>query len=88
MKKKIKLKDLTKEQWDKNMFSLCKLNMHENCDSCIFKGVNCGESFFRNSWIHHKDLYSDKFLNQEIEINTDILDGQICQYDKCSGLCM
>ncbi len=75
MKRKIKLRDMTTEQWDKNMFSLCKLNMHENCDSCIFKGVNCGESFFRNSWIHHKDFYSDKFLDQEVEIETpDILD--------------
>ncbi len=80
MKKKIKLKDMTTEQWDKNRISLCKLNMHENCDSCIFKGVNCGESFFRNSWIHHKDLYSDKFLNQEIEINTDILDEEEKEY--------
>lgn len=75
MKRKIKLRDLTKEQWDKNRDSLCKLNKGENCDNCIFQWVCCEDSILRASWVNHKDLYSDKFLNQEVEIEMpNILD--------------
>lgn len=75
MKKKIKLKDLTKEQWDTNRNSLCKLDKGENCDKCIFQWVGCDDSILRSSWINHKEMYSDKFLNQEVEIEApDILD--------------
>lgn len=75
MKKKIKLRDLTKEQWDTNRDSLCKLDKGENCDKCIFQWVGCDDSILRSSWINHKEMYSDKFLNQEVEIEApDILD--------------
>lgn len=75
MKKIITLRDLTPEQWNKNRDSLCKLDTLNNCDTCMFKEVNCSESFYKNSWIYHKDSYSDKFLDQEVEIEIrDILD--------------
>lgn len=75
MKRKIKLRDLSKEQWDKNRDSLCKLNKGENCNNCIFQWVCCEDSILRASWINHKEMYSDKFLNQEVEIEApDILD--------------
>lgn len=75
MKKKIKLRNLTKEQWDTNRVSLCKLDKGENCDKCIFQWVGCDDSILRSSWINHKEMYSDKFLNQEVEIEApDILD--------------
>lgn len=81
MKIKIKLRDLTPEQWDKNRDSLCKLDTLNKCDNCIFKEVNCSESFFRNSWIHHKDSYSDKFLDQKVEIEIpDILNEKEKKY--------
>lgn len=81
MKKTIKLRDLTKEQWDKNRDSLCKLNKGENCDNCIFQWVCCEDSILRASWINHKEIYSDKFLNQEIEIEApDILDEKEKEY--------
>ena len=56
-----KLRDLTPEEWDKWREKNCN-----NCDKCIFIYVMCGS--YRESWIHNKDLYSDKFLDQEIEV--------------------
>lgn len=81
MKRKIKLRDMTKEQWDKNRDSLCKLDKSENCDKCIFQWVGCDDSILRGSWINHKNLYSDKFLDQEVEINIpDILTKEEKEY--------
>ena len=62
-KKKVKLRDLTEEQYKK----------YENgcteriCTECAFREVEC-EIKYNNCWLYHKDLYSDKFLDQEIEI--------------------
>lgn len=81
MKRKIKLRDMTKEQWDKNRDSLCKLDKSENCDKCIFQWVGCDDSILRSSWINHKNLYSDKFLDQEVEIEApDILNEEEKEY--------
>lgn len=77
MKIKKKLKYLTPEEfynWSK-----------ENCDCtecniCPFKSANCN-LYDEDSWINHKELFSDKFLNQELEINTpDILDEKEKEY--------
>ncbi len=57
-----KLRDLTEEEWDKWRQKNCN-----NCDKCIFRYLMCGS--YRESWIHNKDLYSDKFLDQEIEVD-------------------
>lgn len=75
MKKKIKLRNLTKEQWDENKGIEC--NKHKCCNNCKFRYINCDISDCETSWINHKEMYSDKFLNQEIEIEVpDILDEQ------------
>ena len=62
--KKKKLRDLTEEEWfewkDKNCNS-------DNCTKCIFDMVYCNKANPKG-WIYHKDLYSDKFLDQEIEV--------------------
>lgn len=66
---KIKLRDLTKEQYEKRKKVNCG-----NCYTCPFRKVSCvtvGEA----SPINNKDLYSDKFLDQEIE--TEIEDNPI-----------
>lgn len=63
MKKKIKLRDLTEEQY----WKYSKKGCYTTCDKCMFRLVNC-TNHDENCWIHHKDLYSDKFLDQEIEI--------------------
>lgn len=81
MKKKIKLRYLTPEQWDANNDSICKSLSPGCCENCIFRWVGCEDSILRSSWINHKDLYSDKFLDQEIEIETlDILDEKEKKY--------
>lgn len=62
--RKIKLKDLTFEQYKK----WCKDNCSDTkCTSCIFYKVSCG-NWRDNCWINNKELYSEKFLNQEIEL--------------------
>lgn len=58
--KKKKLRDLTAEEFAKWKEKNCG-----NCFKCIFSPIFCG---IDNCWIHNKDLYSDKFLNQEIEV--------------------
>lgn len=65
MKNKIKLKDLTAEQWD-TYRSKCK----GNCDNCVCCFGNCFYSDKKISWINNKDMYSDKFLNRKIDIDT------------------
>ena len=75
MKKKIKLKDLTEEQYGKWIGKNCKA-----CADCPLDNVRC-ESYDRKCWIKHKDLFSDKFLNQEIEIEVpELLDKKEKEY--------
>ena len=63
-KKKKKLRDLTVEEYKKWLANYCE-NRHIRCEGCIFSGSDCSIKF---GWINHKDLYSDKFLDQEIEV--------------------
>lgn len=73
MKRKIKLRDLTAKKWDENNFNICK--SCSSCSDCMFKWVVCAKSNFENSWVNHKEIYNDKFLSQEIEIEEpDILE--------------
>ena len=37
---------------------------------CPFIHVLCGPES-PNSWIHHQELYSDLFLDQEVEVEDD-----------------
>lgn len=74
MKIKLKLKDLTLEQYE----------MYEcgyNCENCIFKDVVCN-SGPKECWICNKESYSEEFLNQEIEINCEILTKKEKEYLK------
>lgn len=57
-----KLRDLTKEEYN----NYCKKN-NRDCSYCPCYNVHC-IIFDKKCWFHHKDLYSDKFLNQEIEV--------------------
>ena len=63
--KKKKLRDLTPKEWDKWIDKECPLT---SCDNCIFRNVPCTRSINKQSWVNNKDLYSDKFLDQEIEV--------------------
>lgn len=66
---KKKLRDITKEEYynwltnDKNC---------QKCDGCIFSKVEC-EPNIDKCWINHKNIYSDYFLNQTIEVEGEIL---------------
>lgn len=66
--KKVKLRDLTEEQYNKWVENNCR---NTNCEDCLFNQVRCFINIFDNCWVKHKDVYSDKFLDQEIEINDD-----------------
>lgn len=61
MKKKIR--DLTTEECRKFCEDI-------DCINCPFIYVACrpGDP---DSWIHHQELYSDLFLDQEVEIEDD-----------------
>lgn len=59
--KKKKLRDLTPEEFDKWKDNGCT----KNCDDCIFYNVYC---YTEHCWVYHKNLYSDEFLDQEIEV--------------------
>ena len=61
--KKKKLRDLTEEEYKKWINKNCN---NTPCDSCNLNNVACNMGI--RSWIHHKDLYSDKFLDKEIEV--------------------
>ena len=77
MKIKKKLRDLTEEEYRKYLDTHCG---GKSCSECIFGIVTCSYHHNRN-WIKNKDLFSDKFLNQEIEIKVpDILDEKEKEY--------
>lgn len=76
MKKKIKLRDLTAEQWDKYRYMCCV----ELCKNCPFEMIDCGLSNETLSWFNNKRILSDKFLDQEIEITEDILNEKEKEY--------
>lgn len=72
---KKKLKDVTKEEFEQWRNNTCS-NIF--CINCMFKNVICSGS---PSWINSKEIFSDKFLNQEIEIEVpDILDKEEKEY--------
>lgn len=62
--KKKKLRDLTKKEYKKWYKNNCDVG---ECSECPFVTVNCSADS-KYCWINHKDLYSNKFLNQEIEV--------------------
>ena len=76
MKKKIKLRDLTEEQYKTWRKENCT---GANCNTCPFLRSVCSlEEFF---WGKNKDLYVGKFLNQEIEIEVpDLLTSKEKEY--------
>ncbi len=72
MKKKIKLRDLTVEQykeWHSN--NQCE---DKNCNECLLNPVLCHTND-KDCWVYCKDLFSNKFLDQKVEVEVpDVLD--------------
>lgn len=76
MKKITKLRNLSKEQWD-NFLDKCTMN----CDNCVCQNACCQRSECKGSWFNNKDMFSDKFLNQTVEIEVpDILTKEEKEY--------
>lgn len=68
-KKKVKLRDLTKEQYKAFVDNKCGNQIVGiGCVDCPFYHISCLYGKDNKCWIDNKDLYSDKFLDQEIEI--------------------
>ena len=56
-----KLRDWTLEDYEKWKDKNCNYM----CSKCIFSYVVCNNS---DCWVNHKNIYSDEFLNQKIEV--------------------
>lgn len=68
--KKVKLRDLTAKQYKTFVDSKCGNQIVGiGCIDCPFYHVSCLYGKDNKCWIDNKDLYSDKFLDQEIEID-------------------
>lgn len=64
-KKKVKLRDLTLDQFEEWQDENC---LKYKCrKDCPFRILECDDAF----WIDCKDMFSDKFLDQEIEIEME-----------------
>ena len=59
--KKKKLRDWTLEDFEKWRDKNCNYR----CGRCLFSMAVCND---RDCWVKHKDFYSDKFLDREIEV--------------------
>ena len=69
--KKVKLRDLTEEQYDLWIENNCAKH-EDSCRGCPFQKVQCdNHESLNDAWYLNKDLYSDKFLYQEIEVEED-----------------
>lgn len=74
-----KLRDVTEEEFREwKDTNCCKSSL--KCSECPFDKVNC-ETGNGRSWVLNKDMYSDKFLDQTIEVEVpDILDKEEKEY--------
>lgn len=74
MNKKIKLRDMTKDQFNEWVKRKCKKT---DCYKCPFYlcVCDCNEA----CWVNHKDMCSDKFLDQEVDLS-DL--GILSQFEK------
>lgn len=79
MKISKKLRDVTPEEFRKwKNTNCCRSSL--NCSECPFDKINCGTEN-EDCWVINKDMYSDKFLDQTIEVEApDILDKEEKEY--------
>lgn len=76
MKVTKKLRDVTPEEFNE----WCKGCKAGKCLKCLFRYIIC-DMYKDTNWSYHKDLYSDKFLDQTIEVEVpDILDKEEKEY--------
>lgn len=71
-KKKVKLRDLTAKQYKTFVDRKCGNQMRGiGCVGCPFYHISCLYGKDNRCRIDNKDLYSNKFLDQEIEIGEE-----------------
>ena len=71
-----KLRDVTPEEFNE----WCKGCKAGKCLKCLFRYIIC-DMYKGTNWTYHKDLYSDKFLDQTIEVEApDILTKEEKEY--------
>ena len=77
---KKKIRDITEEEFETWKNYNCKTyDLH--CTGCPFRASGCGFVSGKYSWYIHKEMYSDRFLDQEIEIGVpEILDDAEKEY--------
>ena len=63
MKIKIKLRDMT----DRQAMLWYRQNCPHDCRGCLLAVVSCND-YLPSFWAYHKDMFSDKFLDKEVEI--------------------
>ena len=79
MKKKIR--DLTSEEFREWALKNCS---EIDCRDCPFQYVHC--NVHCTAWVNHKDIYSNKFLDQEVDIpSPHILDKE--EHDYLRAVC-
>ena len=75
-----KIRDITTEEFEIWQEHNCK-RYGLYCTGCPFKMVQCRDTRNEIPWYKNKEMFSDKFLNQEIDIEVpDILDDAEKRY--------
>ncbi len=75
-----KLRDVTKEEFAEARDRICRETPKFNCRGCPFRHVACSTKD-EDCWVNHKDLFSDKFLDQIIEVEaSEILTKEEKEY--------
>lgn len=72
MIKKVKIRDMTEEQCDKFVHGECR-NTFPCCKDCPLCFANCA-MLSGGTFYHHKDMFSDKVLDQEVEVEVEVPD--------------
>ena len=75
---KVKLRYVTERQYAKWKNKNC--DKYDDCKGCLFCKIDC--IFGNTCWVNNKDMYSDKFLDQEIEINVEDEKIQLTEDEK------
>lgn len=71
IKENKKLKDLTYDEYAK--FKSYECGYYGKCDNCPFRTGNCESPDSPDSWFNNQEMYSEDFLNQELQVESMLL---------------
>lgn len=78
IKENKKLKYLTYDEYVDFRNNICGYT--QECNNCPFRMCNCERPDSNESWFNNKEMYSEKFLNQEIPVDKDLLSEEDRRY--------